>query len=98
MRKFSWQTMIIFVIVLLLGVVLIGLGTAYVIKLKQQRRQLSDNCPSIATSGGGARAAFAQPIARARCEITSRQAAEILLVPKVGASTFYTTLSIVRRV
>jgi hypothetical protein len=98
MRKFSWQTMIIFVIVLLLGVVLIGLGTAYVSKLKQQRRQLSDNYPSRATSGGGARAAFAQPIARALCEVTSRQAAELLLAQKDGASTFYTTLSIARRV
>jgi hypothetical protein len=43
MHKFRWRTMIIFVIALLLGVILLGLGTAYVSKLKQQRRQLSDN-------------------------------------------------------
>jgi hypothetical protein len=42
MRKFSWRTMLIFVISLLLGVMLIGLGTAYIAKLKQQRRQSSD--------------------------------------------------------
>ncbi len=54
MQKFSWRTMIIFVMVLLLGVVLVGLGTAYVSKLKQQRRQLSDSCPFRATLGGGA--------------------------------------------
>ena len=90
--------MIIFVIVLVLGVVLVGLGTAYVSKLKQQRRQLSDNCPFRTTSGGGAHAALAQPIARVRCDATSLQAAEILLVPKDGGSTFYTMLSIVRRV
>ena len=35
--------MLIFVISLLLAVMLLGLGTAYVSKLKQQRRQLSDN-------------------------------------------------------
>jgi hypothetical protein len=35
MQKFSWRTMIIFVMVLLLGVILLGLGTAYVSKLKQ---------------------------------------------------------------
>ena len=35
--------MLIFVISLLLAVILLGLGTAYVSKLKQQRRQLSDN-------------------------------------------------------
>jgi CHASE1-domain containing sensor protein len=40
MQKFSWRTLIIFVMVLLLGVILLGLGTAYVSKLKQQRRQL----------------------------------------------------------
>jgi len=43
MRRFSWRTMIIFVMVLLLGVILLGLGTAYVSKFKQQRRQLSDS-------------------------------------------------------
>ncbi|MGZ5872150.1 MAG: hypothetical protein ACXWKP_08565 [Bradyrhizobium sp.] len=43
MRRFSWQTMLIFVISLLLAVILLGLGTAYVSKLKQQRRQLSDS-------------------------------------------------------
>jgi CHASE1-domain containing sensor protein len=43
MHKFSWRTLLIFAIALLLGVMLIGLGTAYVAKLKQQRRQLSDN-------------------------------------------------------
>jgi CHASE1-domain containing sensor protein len=41
MQKFSWRTMIIFVMVLLLGVILLGLGTAYVSKLKQERRRLS---------------------------------------------------------
>ena len=41
MQKFSWRTMIIFVMVLLLGVILLGLSTAYVSKLKQERRQLS---------------------------------------------------------
>ena len=35
--------MLIFVIGLLLAVILLGLGTAYVSNLKQQRRQLSDN-------------------------------------------------------
>jgi len=54
MQKFSWRTMIIFVLVLLLGLVLIGLSTAYVSKLKQQRRQLSDSCPFRTTLGGGA--------------------------------------------
>lgn len=34
--------MLIFVIGLLLGVMLIGLGTAYIAKLKQQRRQPSN--------------------------------------------------------
>jgi hypothetical protein len=43
MRKFSWQTMLIFIVSLLLAVVLLGLGTAYIANLKQQRRQLSDN-------------------------------------------------------
>jgi ABC-type lipoprotein release transport system permease subunit len=43
MRKFSWQTMLIFVVGLLLAVILIGLGTAHISKLKQQRRQLSDS-------------------------------------------------------
>jgi hypothetical protein len=43
MHKFSSRTMLIFVISLLLAVMLLGLGTAYVSKLKQQRRQLSDN-------------------------------------------------------
>jgi hypothetical protein len=43
MHKFSSRTMLIFVISLLLAVILLGLGTAYVSKLKQQRRQLSDN-------------------------------------------------------
>jgi hypothetical protein len=42
MQKFSWRTMIIFVMVLLLGVMLLGLGTAYVSKLKQERRQVSE--------------------------------------------------------
>jgi hypothetical protein len=35
--------MLIFVAGLLLGVIIIGAGTAYISKLKQQRRQLSDN-------------------------------------------------------
>jgi hypothetical protein len=43
MYKFSSRTMLIFVIGLLLAAMLLGLGTAYVSKLKQQRRQLSDN-------------------------------------------------------
>jgi hypothetical protein len=43
MHKFSSRTMLIFVISLLLAVILLGLGTAYVSKLKQQRRQLSDS-------------------------------------------------------
>jgi hypothetical protein len=43
MGKFSWQTMLIFVVSLLLAVVLLGLGIAHIINLKQQRRQLSDN-------------------------------------------------------
>jgi hypothetical protein len=43
MHKFSLRTMLIFVVSLLVAVVLLGLGTAYISKLKQQRRQLSDN-------------------------------------------------------
>jgi CHASE1-domain containing sensor protein len=43
MRKFNWQTMLIFIVSLLLAVVLLGLATAHIAKLKQQRRQLSDN-------------------------------------------------------
>jgi hypothetical protein len=43
MHKFNWRTMIIFVMILLFGVILLGVCTAYVSKLKQQRRQLSDN-------------------------------------------------------
>jgi hypothetical protein len=43
MYKFSWRTIIIFVVVLFLGVILLGLGTAYLGKLKQQRRQPSDS-------------------------------------------------------
>lgn len=43
MHKFSARTMIIFVVCLLLAVIILGLGTAYVSKFKQQRRQLSDN-------------------------------------------------------
>jgi hypothetical protein len=43
MRRFSWQTMLIFLISLLLAVILLGLATAHISKLKQQRRQLSDN-------------------------------------------------------
>ncbi len=43
MRRFSWQTMLIFIVSPLLAGVLLGLGTAYIITLKQQRRQLSDN-------------------------------------------------------
>jgi hypothetical protein len=42
MRKPSWQ-MLIFVISSLLGVILVGLGTAHLSKLKQPRRQASDN-------------------------------------------------------
>jgi hypothetical protein len=45
MQKFSWRTMLIFVMSLLLAVILLGLATAYISKLKQQRRQLSDNSP-----------------------------------------------------
>jgi uncharacterized membrane protein len=43
MRRFSWQTMLIFVVSLLLAVVLLGLGIAHIVSLKQQRRQLSGN-------------------------------------------------------
>jgi hypothetical protein len=43
MRKFSWQTMLIFVVSLLLAVILLGLATAHISKLKQERRQVSDN-------------------------------------------------------
>jgi hypothetical protein len=42
MHKFSWRTMLIFVASVFLAVMLIGLGTAYISKLKQQRRQLSN--------------------------------------------------------
>jgi len=41
MHKFSWRTMLIFVASLFLAVMRIGLGTAYISELKQQRRQLS---------------------------------------------------------
>jgi hypothetical protein len=43
MRRFGWQTMLIFVISLSLAVILLGLATAHISKLKQQRRQLSDS-------------------------------------------------------
>ena len=43
MRKFSWQTMLIFIVSLLLAVVLLGLAIAHIAKLKQQHRQLSAN-------------------------------------------------------
>jgi hypothetical protein len=43
MQKFSWRAMIIFVMVLLLGVILLGLGAAHVSKLKKERRQLSES-------------------------------------------------------
>ena len=36
MRKFSTRNMLIFVIGLVLAIVLIGLGTVYVIQLKQR--------------------------------------------------------------
>jgi hypothetical protein len=42
MHKFSWRTMLIFVTSLFLAAMLIGLGTAYIAKFKQQRRQPSD--------------------------------------------------------
>jgi hypothetical protein len=42
MHKFSWRTMLIFATSLFLAVMLIGLGTAYISKLKQQRRQPSN--------------------------------------------------------
>ena len=48
MHKFSSRTMLIFVISLLLAVILLGLGTAYVSKLKQQRRPLSDYAEPVA--------------------------------------------------
>jgi hypothetical protein len=41
MHKFSWRTMLIFVASLFLAVIPIGLGTAHISKLKQQRRELS---------------------------------------------------------
>jgi uncharacterized protein YneF (UPF0154 family) len=50
MRKPSWPAMLLFVICLLLGVILIGLGTAHISKFKQQRRQLSDNGRFISNS------------------------------------------------
>lgn len=43
MRRFNWKTMLIFVMGLLLAVMLLGLGTAHISKLKQQHRQLSDS-------------------------------------------------------
>jgi hypothetical protein len=42
MHKFSWRTMLIFVASLILAALLIGVGTAYIAKFKQQRRQPSD--------------------------------------------------------
>jgi hypothetical protein len=48
MHKFSSRTMLIFIIRLLLAVILLGLGTAYVSKLKQQRRPLSDYAEPVA--------------------------------------------------
>jgi hypothetical protein len=42
MHNFSWRTMLIFVASLFLAAMLIGLGTAYIAKFKQQRRQPSD--------------------------------------------------------
>jgi hypothetical protein len=42
MHKFSWRTMLIFVTSLILAALLIGLGTAYIAKFKQQRRQPTD--------------------------------------------------------
>jgi uncharacterized integral membrane protein len=54
MRKSSWPTILIFVISLLVAVILLGLGTAHISTLKQQRRQLSDNslfnCASVKLS------------------------------------------------
>jgi hypothetical protein len=41
MHKFSWRTMLFFVASLFLAVILIGLGTAHISKLKQQSRELS---------------------------------------------------------
>ena len=55
MHKFSWRTMLIFVVSLLLAIILLGVGTAYMIKLKQQLRQLSTtalfNSGALAASG-----------------------------------------------
>jgi cytochrome bd-type quinol oxidase subunit 2 len=62
MHKFSSRTMLIFVISLLLAVILLGLGTAYVSKLKQQRRQLSDN--SLFNCGGLAVPLAESPVVR----------------------------------
>ena len=62
MHKFSSRTMLIFVIGLLLAVMLLGLGTAYVSKLKQQRRQLSDN--SLFNCGGPAAPLAGSPAVR----------------------------------
>lgn len=53
--------MLIFVISLLLGVMLVGLGTAYLAKLKQQRRQLSDT--SLFTCHPDAETDFRGPFA-----------------------------------
>ena len=62
MHKFSSRTMLIFVIGLLLAVILLGLGTAYMSKLKQQRRQLSDN--SLFNCGGPAAPLAGSPAVR----------------------------------
>jgi hypothetical protein len=43
MRRFSWQTMLIFVVSLLLAGILLGLGAAHIVNLNQQRHQLSDS-------------------------------------------------------
>jgi hypothetical protein len=51
MRKFSTRNMLIFVIGLVLAIVLIGLGTAYVIQLKQ--RILPRNSNNAHTNPGG---------------------------------------------
>jgi hypothetical protein len=66
MKKFSWPTMIIFVMVLLLGVVLVGLGTAYVSKLKQQHRQLPTAALLEPLCEVGRVPPFARPIALQR--------------------------------
>jgi len=58
MHKFSTRNMLIFVIGLVLAIVLIGLGTAYVIQLKQ--RIVPRNSNNALTNPGGLKPVFAE--------------------------------------